>query len=395
MSDLRIGTSGWNYPSGAGTWNGLFYPPRGKARPKGFDELAYYAEHFDTVEVNSSFYGVPSPDTTRAWAARTPPGFAFSLKLYQKFTHPKMFREAALKRAPGAEGAMLDLLSEVNQADIDEFRRAMDPLASAGKLGALLAQFPPSFKAHAPAVDYLHRLLHTFKDYPVAVELRDKSWSDDPRATVNLLNETHSAWTQIDEPKFSSSIRQNFLPNITGFYYLRLHGRNAKNWWHHAKAEDRYDYLYSKEELDPFAEIAGAVKALVKKMYLYTNNHFASKAVVNAVMLKDRLDEPVPGEYPEALVERYPEIRDIVQVAPAGLVSAGTGASASTDTGTGAPAKAKARTRARAKDEDGDADADERGDARELVEQAGENVPARVSRSRKRAGGDAAAKKLF
>lgn len=318
MSDLRIGTSGWNYPTGAGTWTGLFYPPKGKARPRGFDELSYYAEHFDTVEVNSSFYGVPSPDTTRAWAERTPPGFAFSLKLYQKFTHPKMFREAALKRAPGAEGALLDLLSEVNQSDIDEFRRAMDPLASAGKLGALLAQFPPSFKAHAPALDYLHRLLHTFRDYPVAVELRDKSWSDDVQATVKLLNETSSAWTQIDEPKFKSSIRQNFLPNVTGFYYLRLHGRNAKNWWHHAKAEDRYDYLYSQDELEPFAEIAGAVKALVKKMYLYTNNHFASKAVVNAVMLKDRLGEPVPGEYPEAFVERYPEVRDMVRVAPVG-----------------------------------------------------------------------------
>jgi uncharacterized protein YecE (DUF72 family) len=322
MNTLRIGTSGWSYPSGAGTWTGLFYPKRGKARPKGFDELAYYAERFDTVEINSSFYGTPTPETTRGWVARTPKDFAFSLKLYQKFTHPKMFREAALKRAPGADGSMLDVLAEVNQADIDEFKRAMDPLASGGKLGALLAQFPPSFKADAASQDYLQRLLRVFGDYPVAVELRHKSWSDDVQGTWNLLNQANAAWTQIDEPKFRTSIKQNFLPNVTGFYYLRLHGRNAQNWWRPAKSEDRYDYLYSPEELEPFAEIADAVKALVKKMYLYTNNHFASKAVVNALMLKDRLGLDTPGDYPEEFVERYPQMRNIVRVASANDVAA-------------------------------------------------------------------------
>src|ERR1019366_5174662 len=88
-SNLRIGTSGWNYPSGKGTWNGIFYP---RPRPKGFDELAFYAEHFDTVEVNSTFYGQPRADVTRAWAERTPQGFEFSVKLYQQFTHPRMFK---------------------------------------------------------------------------------------------------------------------------------------------------------------------------------------------------------------------------------------------------------------------------------------------------------------
>ena len=85
---------------------------------------------------------------------------------------------------------------------------------------------------------------------------------------------------------------------MTGFYYLRLHGRNAKAWWKHEHAADRYNYLYSSEELDPFVEIAEAVKTLVKKMYLYTNNHFEGKAVANAVMLKSRLGLPVEGEYP-------------------------------------------------------------------------------------------------
>ena len=145
---VRIGTSGWNYPTGKGKWNGLFYPATRskKAGTVGFDELRFYAEHFDTVEVNSTFYGQPRAEVTAGWAERTPTGFEFSLKLYQKFTHPKMFREAALKSAPGSEGTLLDLLAEVTRSDIDDFRAGIDPLVSAGKLGALLAQFPPSFK---------------------------------------------------------------------------------------------------------------------------------------------------------------------------------------------------------------------------------------------------------
>jgi uncharacterized protein YecE (DUF72 family) len=315
---LRIGTSGWNYPSGRGTWNGLFYPATRSKRAgtDRFDELAFYAEHFNTVEVNTTFYGPPREEITAAWAARTPPGFEFSLKLYQKFTHPKMFREAAVRSAPGAEGPLLDLLATVTGSDIDEFRSGVEPLASSGKLGALLAQFPPSFKASAASRDYLADLLRAFGDYRVAVELRHRSWSDEFGDTLTLLNTFNAAWTQIDEPKFRFSIRQNFLPNVTGFYYMRLHGRNAAQWWRHDKSEDRYNYLYSADELKEFSETAGAAKELVKKSYLYTNNHFAAKSVVNAVMLKAQLGDTVEGAYPETLVERYPEIRDLVSTTP-------------------------------------------------------------------------------
>jgi len=315
---LRIGTSGWNYPSGKGTWNGLFYPATRSKRAgtAGFDELRFYAEHFGTVEVNSTFYGQPRPEVSRSWVERTPPGFEFSLKLFQKFTHPKMFREAALKRAPGSEGLLLDLLAEVTQSDIDEFRAGIEPLASSGRLGALLAQFPPSFKDSPASRDYLAQVLRAFDDYPTAVELRHKSWSDAVGDTLAMLNAFGAAWVQIDEPKFRFSIRQNYLPNVTGFYYMRLHGRNAAQWWRHDASEDRYNYLYSGQELQEFSDIAGAAKALVKKSYLYTNNHFASKSVVNAVMLKAQLGEPIEGEYPPELVERYPDIADIVTTSP-------------------------------------------------------------------------------
>ena len=311
---IRIGTSGWSYPSGKGTWNGLFYPATRSKRAgtDRFDELHFYAEHFNTVEVNSTFYGQPKADVSHGWVRRTPPGFDFSIKLYQKFTHPRMFKDAALKAAPGSEGPLLDLLAQVTQSDIDRFRSGIEPLASSGRLGAVLAQFPPSFKETPASRDYLAQLLRAFGDYAVAVELRHRSWSDSIGDTLSLLNAFNAAWVQIDEPKFRFSIRQNYLPNITGFYYMRLHGRNAAQWWRHDKSEDRYNYLYAADELQEFGEIASAAKELVKKSYLYANNHFAAKAVVNAVMLKAQTGEPIEGEYPAALVERYPEIKDLV-----------------------------------------------------------------------------------
>ena len=311
---VRIGTSGWSYPSGKGKWNGLFYPATRSKRAgtAGFDELRFYSDHFDTVEVNSTFYGQPSANVTTGWVARTPARFESSLKLYQKFTHRKMFRDAALKSAPGPEGSRLDVLAMVTRSDIDDFKAGIEPIAQAGKLAALLAQFPPSFKSTPASVDYLGRLLRLFSDYPLAVELRHSSWSDAFGETLQLLNSFGAAWVQIDEPKFRLSIRQNALPNVTGFYYMRLHGRNAAQWWRHDKSEERYNYLYSAKELKELAETAGAAKALVKKAYLYTNNHFGAKSVVNAVMLKAQLGEPIEGEYPPELVERYPDLRDLV-----------------------------------------------------------------------------------
>ena len=316
MGDVRVGTSGWSYPTGPGKWNGIFYPATRSKKDgtKDFDELRFYAEHFNTVEVNSTFYGQPRAEVTRAWVQRTPATFDFSLKLYQKFTHPKMFKESALQRAPGSEGALLDLLAAVTQSDIDDYRAGIEPLASSGRLGALLAQFPASFKDTLPSRDYLAQLLRAFADYPVAVELRHRSWSDSFGDTLSLLNSFGAALVQIDEPKFKLSIRQNWLPNVKTFYYMRLHGRNAAQWWHHEHRDDRYNYLYTADELQEFAETAGAAKELVKKSYLYTNNHFAAKSVVNAVMLKAQLGEPIEGEYPPGLVEQYPEIESLVTV---------------------------------------------------------------------------------
>jgi len=290
----------------------VFYPRR---RPKGFDELSYYAEHFDTVEVNSTFYGQPRPEIARSWVERTPAGFEFSVKLYQKFTHPRMFKErlaSALPAGAREESDLVDALARPNDADLDEFKRGIDPLASGGRLGALLAQFPASFKDDDASREYLANLLRALSNYPVAVELRHRSWSDRIGDTLTLLNGFGAAWVQIDEPKFRFSIRQNYLPNVTGFYYMRLHGRNVEKWWRHEKSEDRYDYLYSSDELKEFSETADAARRLVKKLYLYTNNHFSAKSVANAVMIKRQLDEPIDGEYPPEFIARYPDLAGVI-----------------------------------------------------------------------------------
>ena len=295
---LRIGTSGWNYPQGKGSWNGIFYPLP-EDRERGFDELRFYSERFNTVEVNSTFYGQPRANATLGWVKRTPADFEFAVKLYQKFTHPNMSID------PGP----------VTQADVDAFKGGIEPLAAAGKLGPLLIQFPASFQRSQEAIDYVAWLLKAFADYPLAVELRHRSWSD-AAATAQLLDEHRAAWVQIDEPKFPSSIRQDLKGAPADLYYLRLHGRNAKEWWDHAESEDRYNYFYSAEELQPIANKVRDVRAMVKKAYLFLNNHFSAQSVANAVTLKKMLDEPIKGRMPVEFVERFPDLAGIVSTLP-------------------------------------------------------------------------------
>ena len=308
--NIRVGTSGWSYPSGRGTWNGIFYPPRGTRSFRPGDELAYYADHFDTVEVNVTFYRPPVADTTARWVRQTPRGFEFSVKLHQKFTHPMSVGRDAPAAAPRSSGERA--LPQASASDVEAFRAGLEPIAANGKLGALLVQFPAGFHADAASTDYLAGLLRTFREYPLAVELRHRSWSDAQVDTLRLLDSFGATWVQIDEPKFRMSIRQDLVPNTERFYYVRLHGRNAAQWWSPDAPEERYNYLYSPEELRPFADVARTVAPEVRKAYLYLNNHFAAKSVVNATVLKHQLGQEITGEYRPAMVDAYPELRDIV-----------------------------------------------------------------------------------
>jgi uncharacterized protein YecE (DUF72 family) len=297
--DLRVGTSGWNYPTGRGTWNGIFYPVP-EDRERGFDELSFYAERFNTVEVNSTFYGSPRATAALGWLKRTPSHFDFTVKLYQKFTHPLTTYDQGM----------------ITREDIDEFKGGIEPLAVSGRLGALLVQFPSSFHDSPEAREYLDWLLREFADYPRAVELRHRSWSDEHDATRRLLDSHRAAWVQIDQPRLESAIRQDFVPNNADFFYVRLHGRNRANWWQPERSEDRYNYLYSEAELRPIASKVNDARAMVKKIYLFLNNHFSAQAVANAATLRHLLDEPMTARMPAELVERYPELEGKVAILP-------------------------------------------------------------------------------
>jgi uncharacterized protein YecE (DUF72 family) len=302
--EIRVGTSGWNYPTGRGTWNGVFYPAHRKAR---FDELAWYAAHFDTVEVNSTFYRMPEAPMTARWVERTPADFLFSVKLFQKFTHPDMY----LARAGVSDW-------NLSTGDIDAFHAGIRPLAEAGRLAALLMQFPPSFHAIPETRDYLDWLMRAFAPHPLVVELRHKSWDDDAGGTHALIAGGGASRVLIDDPftHIEGAARPNPETPEPSLMYLRLHGRNRAAWWEHDASEDRYNYLYSPEELEPVAEIASEAAAAGRRVLVYLNNHFSAKAVANAAVLKSRLGHLLPGEYPAEMVERYPDLTSIVTTPP-------------------------------------------------------------------------------
>jgi len=271
QATIYIGTSGWSYPRGEGTWNGFFYPS-GK-----INELEYYSQFFNTVELNSSFYRPPNPGFVYNWVKKTPKNFLFAVKLWQKFTHPKMFKEAT------GEDAV------IAQSDVDLFKKCLEPLVKAGKLGALLVQFPPSFKNDAYGHQRLGAIAKAFGEYRLAVELRHRSWSDDA-ITAGLFKENHMAWVQIDEPKFSTSVALE-TPITADFAYFRFHGRNAKDWWT-GDAETRYKYLYSEVEIGELAERVKKVSEKVQLLFAFFNNHWQAYAPRNANDLKKALKMP-------------------------------------------------------------------------------------------------------
>jgi uncharacterized protein YecE (DUF72 family) len=279
-AEIYIGTSGWSYPQGEGTWNGYFYPS-GK-----INELEYYSQFFNTVEVNSSFYRPPEPAYVSNWVKRTPSGFRFAVKLWQKFTHPEMYRAATGE------------VASISAQDVTTFKRSLEPLVKSGKLGALLAQFPTSFKNGDYERQMLGALAGTFGQYPLAVELRHCSWSDDA-GTAALLRRYKIAWVQIDEPKFGSSIAAE-VPITADMAYFRFHGRNAAEWWT-GNNETRYRYHYSPEEIAALAEKVKRAAAGTRLLFAFFNNHWKAYAPRNANDMKKALqlsfqDLPVPSE---------------------------------------------------------------------------------------------------
>jgi len=268
---IYIGTSGWSYPKGEGTWAGYFYPS-GK-----INELEYYSQFFNTVEVNSSFYRPPNPGYVYNWGKRVPDDFLFTVKLWQKFTHPKMYKEAT-----GEEAA-------ISQKDVDQFKYSIEPLAKSGKLGALLAQFPPSFKNDKYGQQILQAVIRTFGSYRLAVELRHRSWSDDA-AFPELLRNSNVSWVHIDEPKFQSSVAAE-IPQTSSLAYFRFHGRNKEMWWQ-GDNETRYKYLYSQDEIKELTVKVDAASREAQYTFALFNNHWQGYAPRNAVDMMRSLQIP-------------------------------------------------------------------------------------------------------
>jgi uncharacterized protein YecE (DUF72 family) len=275
----RIGPAGWSYKD----WESIVYPHK---RGKNFDPLDYLARFFNTIEINSSFYRPPTPSTTSSWARRVArnPGFTFTAKLHRIFTHER---------------------GKATAADEKAFRDGMDPLAKAGKLGAVLLQFPWSFKNTDDDRLYLTNLLDRFKDYPLVVEVRHTSWNS--TQVYEWFEERGVGVCNIDQPLFSKSIRPAAL-TTSQIGYVRLHGRNYENWFREkAPRDERYNYLYSLDELEPWITRIKEVAKQTHETYVITNNHFRGQAIVNALEIKSTLEgQRVPA--PEPLFEFYPRL---------------------------------------------------------------------------------------
>lgn len=280
---IHVGPAGWSYSD----WGGIVYPTR---KPHGFHEATYLAEYFDTIEINTSFYQPLRPAMCWQWIERVAanPHFVFTAKLWQKFTHE----------------------ASATEEDEKAVREGFDMLAAAGKLGAVLLQFPYSFHRNRQNLNYLKKLLARFHDYPLAVEVRHSSWND-PRF-FGMLADRGVGFCNIDQPLVGRSIGPS-QRSTGGVGYVRLHGRRYDTWFSddpESPPEERYNYLYSPEELEPWAGRIRKVSETAKTTFVITNNHFQGKAVVNALELISLLTKS-KVKVPEPLRHYYPQLEHI------------------------------------------------------------------------------------
>lgn len=280
MGQLHIGTAGWSYDD----WAGLVYPP---GQPG--DRLRQIARYFDCVEVDNSFYRPPSAAMTRAWLRATSPDFRFLAKAWQRFTHQRDTPWTA--------------------ADRDLLLTGLAPLREAGRLDALLFQFPWSFRCDARHLAWLDRIAETFAGWPCAVEVRHDSW----RGQQQFFRDRQLTWCNLDQPSLSRCLPPAAIAT-TATGYLRLHGRNAAAWFAEKEAYPgaRYDYLYSPAELTGLETLARELAGQTTRTFVIFNNHKDAKAFANALQLQIRLQPDRPRRAPAALLQRYPELRALV-----------------------------------------------------------------------------------
>ena len=290
MAKYYVGPAGWSYED----WEGVVYPA---AKGRGFHPLLLLARYVNLVEVNSTFYRPASPALAASWLRKVEgfPDFFFAVKLHQLFTHQR--RDFTAK-------------------DVDEFKAGVELLRVRGRLAALLLQFPWSFTGTAANEDHLLRLFALFAGWPLALEVRHASW--DRPGFYDVLRENRVAFCNIDQPLFKNSLAPSSVATNPDFAYVRLHGRNAANWFREdAGRDDRYDYLYAKDELEGWVERIRDLGTKSSKVFVVTNNHYRGQAMANALQIKNMITgEKV--DVPETLLEKYPALREIVRKIRAG-----------------------------------------------------------------------------
>jgi len=266
-SEIHVGTSGYSFRD----WVGTVYPP---ATPPG-KYLTHYAKWFDAVEINATYYRVPSPKMFEAILAKVSSEFTFVVKLPREATH----------------------LREKSHEVVAPFRDAIAPLIEHNQLAALLAQFPYSFKKSESSVQYLEALSGTWipAGIPVNVEFRHIGWYQEE--TFKILRALGLGFVNVDLPPLPGLPRPS-NEVTSGIAYYRLHGRNTKTWWHHDSPGLRYDYLYAEAALETWANRVKENAGTVGKTFVFTNNCHLGQSVVNALQLHQRLGVKPPTSPP-------------------------------------------------------------------------------------------------
>jgi uncharacterized protein YecE (DUF72 family) len=296
---IRVGTAGWSYKD----WEGVFYPPGMSHRKE--HPLEYLARCFDVVEINTSFYGHIKPELAKLWVRKADavnPQFVFTAKLHRSFTH-----SPAMVVGPTSAATI-----RPNDGDERLAREGLEALASQGKLGALLIQFPFSFKNTSLNREYLEALLRQFIEYPRVVEVRHSSWNN--AETLASFEQKNVAFCNVDQPLIGRSLEPTeHVTSPVG--YVRLHGRNYDQWFEGDNRDDRYNYLYSEDELSGWKDKIERIAHKAEVTYVVANNHFESRAGVNGLQLKHMLTGQ-RVKAPEPLLRHYPELKSIADPLP-------------------------------------------------------------------------------
>jgi len=303
-AEIRIGTCSWADEALSKYWYPKGTPPR--------ERLGYYAEHFDTVEVDSTYYRLPAEEMVERWAERTPERFVMHVKAFGVMTrHPVKVEQLPpdlRDEAPKDERGRVDRPPREFRAEI--FRRflvALEPLRLAGKLGGLLFQFPPYVVPKQASLDYLAWAREQIGDDEMLVEFRHRSWYDDEHRdeTLRFLEEHRMAQVVVDAPRMEGkNVPATVLALTTPTLYVRMHGRNAETWnVRGGSAAERFDYLYSEEELAEWVDPLRELSSQAQEAYVVFNNNNRSRigdrevaqAPTNAEMLRKLLaKERVP-----------------------------------------------------------------------------------------------------